>query len=101
MDLILFTPLYISLFYFRRISIRALLLGLFIGTIYFFTVDPFAVIWRAWQFNPIKTLPPLFGPTLGEELFWSVLTFGFTAMLVRILSDAEEKGIKFKDLLKK
>lgn len=101
MNLILFAPLYLFLAYYHKITKSTLFWGFLAGAIYFFAVDPFAVVWKAWQFDSKKTLTPFFGPTLVEELVWSVLVFGFTALLVKILSEAEEKGIKFKNLLKK
>lgn len=101
MNLFLFTPLYLFLIYKKIIHKSTICLGFVVGAVYFFIVDPFAVVWQAWQFNPSKTLSTFFGPTLVEELIWSILAFGIVATLTRELSNAEEKGISFRKLLKK
>lgn len=101
MDFVLFAPIYLLLFLFINKNKKTVFFGFAVGAIYFFIVDPFAVLWKAWQFNSAKTLAPFFGPTLVEELIWSVLAFGFASAIVRVLSEAEEKGIEFKSIFKK
>ncbi len=82
----------------KKISWKYVFIGIIMGFIYFVVVDPFAVVWKAWEYNYDKTLGAFWGPTVFEELLWAGLAFGIQGIVIPVLAEAEEKGKKFTKL---
>jgi len=104
MNIVGYVPLFVGAYLLFRKQIarnrRFITLGFLLGICYFLVVDPWAVLWRAWEYNYRMTLGPFFGPTVAEEMLWAALAFSFAAIMVAVLAEAEEKGRRFTDIFR-
>jgi uncharacterized membrane protein len=105
LDIIFFTPLLLLLIGYLSPHIlkhfKYIIFCSFLGAVYFFTVDPFATKWGAWQFNYGRTLNIRIGLGVIEKLLWAILCFFILAVVISMVADAEEKRKNIRDYFKK
>jgi len=98
LDIIFFAPLIIPVLIYRKLILKRwkfiLASGLF-GFL-FFIIDLPATKWGAWQFDYSKTLGPIFGKSVIEELIWTILVCMTVALMIEIFinKSMKEKTIK-------
>lgn len=88
LDAIFFLPLMsLSLLMYWR-TLRARWKFIFtaglLGALLFCIVDPAALTWGAWTMNYTKTLGPVLGPSVCEELIWAILVCMNVAIMIEI-----------------
>ncbi len=67
-----------------------ILLSGLIGGVMFFIIDLPATSWGAWSTNYAKTLGPMFGWSVLEELIWAILVFISAAAMIEVLVSGEK-----------
>ncbi len=76
-------------------NLRFVVVSTLLGVPFFFILEPIAVYWRAWGYNPEKTLG--INPAGGtiETLIFTILGCFLTSVAVSALAAREEKGKPF------
>ena len=75
LDALFFIPfIFFWILLFKKIifaRLKFILTSGFLGGILFFIIDLPATMWGAWSMNYTKTLGPMFGASVVEELIWA------------------------------
>lgn len=71
---------------------RGLIGAFFLSILFFLLVDPLALMWRNWQYNPHKIIGIfLFYHTTIEEFIWGVILLTTLSVMVTFWADIIDK----------
>lgn len=74
--------------------IKFILLSGLLGGVLFFIIDLPATRWGAWSMNYEKTIGPMFGGSVVEELIWVILVMIIIASMVEVfLAKIDKKSL--------